>query len=390
VHNTIDHYAGFTHRGILRGDSLIPDLPNLNAIRDVFRSPLLLYQRLPDPMHMLENISQSVYTYFDRSIDTKTMKHATELIRTTTGITKLTGLVPSYRWRLIWGSYPVTWALALTASKYDTHRSIVSLLSLVSSILYAKPERRDAASWLRLIGASFLLHRSLAFAGVNIRLSEHLLWPHMQAVYAMIDGYSISCESHEYLWKAVRKVWPAINPTAGDAITQLVTRLCAQNYARYLRVDKRDKRRHTLLYKWWKGQHIQRMNLTGDVLAVVKMLQQYGFVEGQSWHRETDRIVLHTASIDQPIRVPRPHSISESVAIITERHTRYFESSPSIANAHDIESRSTAAALVQSKPIPKSSSSAEATVLSSSDDDGLCIATVDNMDSSDDDYQPGS
>jgi hypothetical protein len=47
VHNTIDYYAGITARGIIRGDSLIPDLPKLIAIEDVFISPFLLYQRLP-------------------------------------------------------------------------------------------------------------------------------------------------------------------------------------------------------------------------------------------------------------------------------------------------------------------------------------------------------
>jgi len=389
IHNTIDYYAEITARGIVRGDAMIRDLPHLNALEKEFDSSILLYQRLPDPMHLLENISQAVYKHFEASINSKTMKLATELIRTATGITKLTGLVPSYRWRLIWGSYPVTWVVALIDPKYAVHRSIVMLLSLVASILYAKPEHRDTVSWLRLIGASFLLHRSLASAGVNIRLSEHLLWPHMPAVYAIIDGYNISCESHEYLWKAVRKVWPAINPTASDAVTQLVARLCAQNYARYLRVDKRDRRSHALLYKWWKEQRVERMHFTGDASALVGMLQQFGFVEGESWHRETGRVVLHTASIDPPIRAPRPPSLSESVTIIIERHTRYVYSTPSIANAHDIASRSTAVVPPKPKLVPKSSAAGATAVLSASDDDDLYPASVDDADSSDDDYRPG-
>ena len=392
VHNTIDYYAEITARGIVRGDAMIRDLPRLNALESEFDTAILLYQRLPDPMHLLENVSQAVYKYFDASIDSKTMQRATELVRAATGITKLTGLVPSYRWRLIWGSYPVTWAVALSDSKYAVHRTIVLLLSLVASILYSKPEHRDSVSWLRLIGASYLLHRALATAGVNIRLSEHLLWPHVPAVYAMIDGYNISCESHEYLWKAVRKVWPSIDPTAGDAVTQLVTRLCAQNYVRYLRVDKRDKRRHTLLYKWWKGQRVERMYATGDVSALVAMLQRFGFVEGQSWQREAGGVVLHTASVDPPFHTPRLMSVGEAAACISERHTRYVLSTPSIANAHSIAAYGTTADVVAAPkpaPAPKSSSSAAAAASIGSDDENCCMGEVDDSDSSDDDYRPG-
>jgi hypothetical protein len=341
VHNAVDHCIGLTARGVLRGDSLMPPIASLHDIEPAVLSPLLLHHRLPDPMHLLENISQQLYAHLERSIDFKSMKHAHELMRTATGMTKLTGLVPSHRWRLVWGSYPVTWTLALAAPKYAAQRSMIQQLSLIASILYAKPEHRDTTSWLRLIGASFQLHRSLVAVGVSIRLSEHLLWPHLPVVYASIDGYNISCEAHEYVWKVVRKAWPAIDPLAPQAITQLMMRICSQNYARYLRVDKRDRRGHTLLHKWWKDQGVQRITIAGDASALVAMLQRFGFVEDQSWHRETGCVVLHTASADPRLLVPRPLSMAESAASIATLHTSYVYLTPSIANSHAVMARST-------------------------------------------------
>src|SRR6185437_2739353 len=150
---------------------------------------------------------------------------------------------------------------------------------MVSSLLYAKPEYRDGMSWLRLIGASFAIHRSSIALGTKIRLNEHLLWPHMPAVYRLIDGYNISCEAHEYLWKLIRKLWPSINATATDAVTQLMTRVCSQNYARYLRVDKHDKQRHAKLRRWWTGIPVARFTFTSDCRSLIAMLNQYGFTQ---------------------------------------------------------------------------------------------------------------
>jgi hypothetical protein len=192
------------------------------------------------------------------------------------------------------------------------------------------------------------------------------------------------------MWKLIRKVWPSINPTSTDAITKLVTRLCAQNYARYLRVDKKDRNSHTKLHEWWREQRLERLVLEGDTSALVEMLRQCGFVEGQSWHRESERVVLHTASIDPPIHVPRIHSMRESDTAIAERHTRYVYSTPSIANAHDIASRATDSISTESKLVSATSSSTATALPVNTEDDDLLMADVDDADSSDDDYLPCS
>jgi hypothetical protein len=392
VHNTIDHCIELTARGIVQCDALLTPLRSLVNIEAAVPASMLLHQRWPDPMHMLENISQRLYAHLDSSVDAKSMRDAHERVRAATGITKLTGLVPSYRWRLIWGSYPVTWAAALDAARYAPQRLMIECLSLVASILYAKPEHRGAITWLRLIGAAFQLHQQFVRCGVGIRLSEHLLWPHMPVVYSLMDGYNVLCEAHEYVWKVVRRVWPAINPVARAAVTQLMIRVCAQNYQRYLRVDKRDRQGSALWAQWWRGRPVQRMTLTGDVAALVAMLHRCGFVEGTAWHREFGAVVLHTATADPALHTPRPHSVAEAACSIADLHTSYIYRTPSIANAHTLAAR--AAAPVKTEPKPDSASAAAAGTATArsplsadtTDDDETRVLTVEDDDSSDADY----
>jgi hypothetical protein len=331
----VDYHIGYRDRGVFHADLLMHPITSLRAIPNaIIESHLTLYRRLPDPLHMLENVSQSVFAHLSTWLGKQRMQHVFELIRTVTGITKLTGLVPSYRWRLVWASYPLTWAVAFPGPAYDVERAMVRHLSMISSILYAKPEHRSAKSWLRLIGATFSLHRALSTAGVSIKLSEHLLWPHTPAVFGLIDSYNLSCESHEYLWKCVRKLLPAVDLTASDAITQLVTHLCAQNYARYLRVDKRDKQRHAKLRQWWKDESIDRLTVTGDSAPLQAMLANYGFTAPQWWHREKDTLILHIASADTNWPHPQLQSLSQSASATAELHASYMRHIPSIAHAH--------------------------------------------------------
>lgn len=381
VHNAIDACLGWKDRGIVRHDSLIPPLSSLQQVEPTFiATPFLTHQRLPDPLHLLENISNDLYHCLEHLLDKKTMTHAQELIRTHTGITKLTGLVPSHRWRTIWGSYPLTWAVALAAPKYAWHRTTIAHLSMVSSILYAKPEYRDGMSWLRLIGASFALHRSFVELGIKIRLNQHLLWPHFPDVYQLIDGYNISCEAHEYQWKIVRKLWPSINRTAPDAVTQLMTRLCSQNYARYLHVNRHDRQRHSKLRRWWTGIPVIRFTFTGDRSALIAMLTDYRFKEGQWWHRDKDSVILHTASTDTTHPTPRPMSLTHTAALMAEVHTEYVYNTVSIANARDPNRRAAApgAAAVKPEPLPPPDS----------EDEDMWMADVDDLCSSDEDYDP--
>jgi hypothetical protein len=213
---------------------------------------------------------------------------------------------------------------------------MVRNLSMISAILYGKPEHRNARSSLRLIGAAFSLHRTFAAVGIAIRLSEHLLWPHMPAVFGVIDGYNLSCEAHEYLWKIVRKVLPAINRTSPTAITELTLRLAAQNFGQYLRVERHDKSRNGKLQRWWKDQAFDRMTIEGDTTALQAMLARYRFDRDVWWHEEKAAVILHVASSDTVWGSPAVASISESVAAVADLHQKYIYRTASIANARKL------------------------------------------------------
>ena len=186
--------------------------------------------------------------------------------------------------------------------------------------------------------------------------------------------------------------WPAIDPTAPAAVTLLMTRVCAQNYQRYLRVDKRDRRASSLWAKWWFGSAVSRMTVTGDATALVAMLQRCGFVEGTAWHRESGAVVLHTASGDAALRTPRPRSVSEAARYIGDLHTGYIYRTPSIANAHALAARTAAAVKIEPKsdlaPAPASGTVTARAQRSAdtADDDENWVLTVDDDDSSDADY----
>ena len=68
VHNAIDHCIGLSARGIAQNDALVPPLQSLFDIEAAVPPSILLHQRWPDPMHVLENISQRLYAHLDESV----------------------------------------------------------------------------------------------------------------------------------------------------------------------------------------------------------------------------------------------------------------------------------------------------------------------------------
>jgi len=132
--------------------------------------------------------------------------------------------------------------------------------------------------------------------------------------------------------------------------------------------------------------------VTGDVTALVAMLQRCGFVEGTAWHRESGAVVLHTASGDAALHAPRPRSVSDAARYIADLHTGYIYRTPSIANAHALAARTAAA--VKSEPKADSAPAPAAGTATASaprcadttDDDENWMLTVDDDDSSDADY----
>jgi len=351
VDNAIDYLIGCTARGILRPDTFLQEATVQSLSNDLTSNGLMHFDRFPDPMHVLENVSQTIMKVLMETVGSKIMKEVIQLMNKHTRITKLTGLIPAYRWRRIWGSYPVTWAVALKTAVYERQRTLIRYISLIASILYAKAEHRTAKSLLRLSGACFVVHRTLAgFTVTNtnedesdgdseveeddekadvdpakgksegkgkgkgyIKLSEHLLWPHIPMMYDCIDGYNVSTERHEYLWKAIRAIKGAVdlrthNPTA---VRDLLLRIVVQQFERYHRVRKRDRELNTELKKWWKGAQTERIIVTDDPQPLLELLRVFGFNENEWWHKDKNSVTLHTASNDPNLRSPHLMSVSD-------------------------------------------------------------------------------
>jgi hypothetical protein len=175
----------------------------------------------------------------------------------------------------------------------------------------------------------------LAGAGVQIKLSEHLLWPHIPELYRLIDGYNLSCEAHEYQWKVVRKLWPAIDFRAEDAITQLTLRICAQNFARFVRVQRHDRVLESSLNAFWTEQSVGQLRLTGDTTALQALLLRFGFHRRTWWYCESDgTLVLRTAQTDPDWFSPELFTIAQTVEHVSAVHALYLRRVPSIANRH--------------------------------------------------------
>jgi hypothetical protein len=148
---------------------------------------------------------------------------------------------------------------------------------------------------------------------VYIKLSEHLLWPHIPMMYECIDGYNVSTERHEYLWKAIRSIKGSVdlrthNPTAAR---DLMLRIVVQQFERYHRIRKRDRELNTALKKWWKGTQTERITVGGDNQPFIELLHVFGFNENEWWHKDKSSVILHTASNDPNLRSPHLMSVSD-------------------------------------------------------------------------------
>lgn len=290
--------------GTLRADALLPQVATeealYNADGEWFRAasgPLLGHQYWPDPLHIIENVSSAAYRLLVRHVPRAAMAAAMELLRQHCGIVKLTGLVPSHRWRLCWAAFPVVWAVALAAKELEPFGLLCWSLAMVSATLYARPERRRASSWLRLIGASYYIHQSFVRYGEPIRLSEHLLWPHCAVLFGLIDGLNISCERHESLWRPVREAARSTNWLSSSALTDLTVKVILLQRQRAGPIGPdRDSRSARRVAEWHDRWPCPNMRFSWDAAEPLRsMLSATGFIEGRWWHRVGSDIELRTS-----------------------------------------------------------------------------------------------
>src|SRR5581483_11875979 len=93
VDNAVDYFIGCTARGILRSDTFLQETTVKSLSSDLTSNGLMHFDRFPDPMHVLENVSQTIMKVLIASVDSKIMKIVIQLLTKHVRITKLTGLI---------------------------------------------------------------------------------------------------------------------------------------------------------------------------------------------------------------------------------------------------------------------------------------------------------
>lgn len=256
-----DHYNADRSRGVFRHDILLPPPPNTPSMQELLpflqQHRLLAFRRVIDPMHVLENVSQTVHKLLLAALPTKQQQAtATALLRKHTGLPVINNNNPSWRWRKVWSCWPVVWR-PLLESTHPLLLDVIRALSIATAVLYGAPETRNARHALLLFGAAYTVHSGLVALGAKINLSEHLLWPHMPLQYADVDGHNASCERPEADWKRYKDAHRVTYRNAPDALKQMITRVYITEYVRNRGVVK-DRKRTKREEQWAAEEHSVR------------------------------------------------------------------------------------------------------------------------------------
>lgn len=188
VSNFVDASIGNVTRGIIRHDSVFVAYPNLSVQslpQFIDQHQLHHFHRIPDITHIVENISNSLYPFISQSISNEAFSTVEKLLAEHSAIKQLRSHNPSYRWRLIWTSYPIVWAKSIppTPGLFHDILFMIYCFAVCIMILYSKPQYRCVKNWLRLCGYSFMLLKLMIKYKLKIKLSEHLLFPHVVGAY---------------------------------------------------------------------------------------------------------------------------------------------------------------------------------------------------------------
>jgi hypothetical protein len=255
---TRDYHNADTSRGVFRHDILLPpplSTPTMQQLLPFLQQHrLLAFKRVIDPMHVLENVAQTVHKLLTDTLTAKQLAKATELLRKHTGLPVINNNNPSWRWRKVWSCWPVVWR-PLLESTHPQLLDVIRALSIATAILYGRPETRNTRNALLLFGAAYTVHSGLVALGAKINMSEHLLWPHMPLQYQEVDGYNASCERPEADWKRYKDAHRVVYRNAPDALKQIITRVHITEHVRlYERRDVKDRNARTEREEEWAAE----------------------------------------------------------------------------------------------------------------------------------------
>jgi hypothetical protein len=290
---------------------------------------LLSFERGPETMHIVENISSNLLKHFRGMPALRgALRHGETLLAEHANIHVLKPLNPAYRWRLIWGSSPVTWRVAF--ADWPLHLQMIDCLTMWTSIAMSSPPERTPLAWLRLTCAAFIFARTADAIGLPWHLSEHLLYPHSVDFFWRAHLRHVATERHEYLWKPVREAFATVDRHNTNALATIMRRLLAQLHVRRVMVRRRERIREGAFTKWWHGVEVQRHRIDPAVVgaeavhAFTTMLQQRGFAAEEWWHAEGAVVVVHDGSGDTHRIGPAMPSVRESANAVRLRNEDAF------------------------------------------------------------------
>jgi hypothetical protein len=132
-----------------------------------------------------------------------------------------------WKWRLIWGSFPVTW-VTVCDNPQSSIWSLIYSWTKVCRILYQPASSRSCKNWVKLIAWTLQHFCCWRQNQESESLYFHLLWPHCIEQSWWISFSETMTESHESSWVLLKTLWK------NCATTNLSTKLLFERWVGYL------------------------------------------------------------------------------------------------------------------------------------------------------------
>jgi hypothetical protein len=156
-----------------------------------------------------------------------------------------------WKWRLIWGSFPVTWATVLRENSNNDLWILIYSWTKICKILYKSSSSRTVENWIKLVAWTLKHFCCWRKVQKSESLYFHLLWPHCIEQYWWMSFSETMTESHERTWVLLKSLWK------NCASTKLSTKLMFERWVSY--VDEHSARFHNRkswiskqISEWWK------------------------------------------------------------------------------------------------------------------------------------------
>lgn len=206
-----------------------------------------------DPLHIVLGHSAALMKYLVKVCPRTEALLLSELLKKHCECEFKKGGHSGWKWRLIWGSFPVTWSLVFTEKAFPNERMLIFSWTQCCLHFYQKNSKRCTLRWFRFFTWA-LKHFTLwtECRGMKVNLYSHLLWPHMVEQSWWLGFSCALMESHEHSWVVLKKFWRLC------ASSKNSTPLMTKRWLTYLKLNQenyetRDSSISARIKAWWSG-----------------------------------------------------------------------------------------------------------------------------------------